>query len=442
MRLTMSDKNSFSKIFAEKYRYADKFEKSIILDEFIDFTGYNRNYATRKLREILKNFDEEYVKKTTPKNALIFGDDVRFILEKIWKSLDFICSKKLVSIMPEILKKVDQFNEIEISDSIRKKLLRISSTSIDRLLKKAKRRLGRRKKTMKRTKYLIDKIPIKTFAEWTKSPLGTIHIDLVSHNGGNVFGGFLYTLNATDITTSWTVCTLIKDKTMYEMIKGLYRIKALFPFPIRSIHSDNGSEFINEGVFIFSQRHNLKFTRGRPYKKNDNPYIEQKNRSILRRNTGYLRYDKPEHSEILIKLYNKLNFYTNYFQPTMQLIEKHRVGAKAIRKYDQPMTPYQRLLNVNKLPNTIKKHIQGIYNALNPFELKKEINKYQDTLINIAAPIRMKLEPKKIRRTQPRKFKEPINRRDLIPNNKNPFQERKRFQELRRAIINLEKIKR
>lgn len=139
------------------------------------------------------------------------------------------------------------------------------------------------------------------------------------------------------------------------MLKSLVIMSRDLPLPLRGIHSDNGAEFINETVVAFAEKHNIEFTRGRPYKKNDNPHVEQKNFSVLRRNAGYLRYDKPEHIEILREMFGYLNFYVNYFQPIMILKEKHRIGSKSTRKYDEPKTPYQRLLNLEGISAEIKK---------------------------------------------------------------------------------------
>lgn len=438
MRLTMSEKKSLTRIFAKKYRYATKLEKINILDEFIEYTGYNRNYATRVLRNnYFRNYKNQ--KKNKRKRKQYYNDDVRKALERIWEISDYICGKRLTAILPELLQKLEQFNELEITNTIKERLKKISAATIDRLLKPARKRLGRKGTSMtKGTTYLIDKIPIKTFGEWKDTPTGYTQLDLVAHNGGNVYGGFLYTLNATDVGTSWTTCTLVRDKTMFQMLKGLISMKKSFPFPLNGMHSDNGSEFINDAALAFANKYNIEFTRGRPYKKNDNPHIEQKNYSVLRRNTGYLRYDKPEHAEVLRELYSYLNLYVNYFQPTMVLLEKHRKGAKATRKYDTPKTPYQRLLARDDVDDSIKSQIRTIYERLNPAELKRKINKCQSRLIRMAAPIRMPVKPKKIRRKKDVKHTRPGWRRESIPGNPNPFLERQRLEELRRAVDKIE----
>ncbi|MBU4270225.1 DDE-type integrase/transposase/recombinase [Candidatus Dependentiae bacterium] len=444
MRLTMADRKSLAKVFIEKYRYASKREKIVILNEFIEYTKHNRSYASRVLRSSAPAMNNK-IAGTKRKHAPRYDDDVKAVLKKIWETSDYLCGKRLVSIIPEMVRKFGEFDEMDISDPIKEKLLKISAATVDRLLSPSRKTLGRHGTSMtKSTRYLIDRIPVKTFGEWKETPAGFTQVDLVAHNGGNVYGGFLYTLNTTDVSTSWTVCTLVQDKTMPEMLKALSAMKEAFPYPIRGIHSDNGSEFINDSVLGFARENTIVFTRGRPYKKNDNPHIEQKNNSILRRNTGYLRYDKPEHAEVLDELYTYLNLYVNYFQPTMILVEKHRIGAKAIRKYDKPKTPYQRLLERMDVSDTVKRKVKKIYAGLNPASLKRIINHYQADLIHMAAPIRVPIAPVRIRRKKEMKHTLPVWRREMIATKPNPFLERQRIEELKRAsnlVLDKRKIK-
>jgi hypothetical protein len=431
----MSDRKSLTKVFVERYQYASKNEKAFILNEFIDYTEFNRHYAARVLRTSIRG-----VKKTSHarKHVSIYDNDVKTVLEKFWGITDYICGKRLVAIIPELIQKSEQFHEFEIPDDTKEKLKKISAATIDRLLTPDRKKLGRKGTSMtKGTRYLIDRIPVKTFTEWKDSPAGFTQMDLVAHNGGNVYGGFLYTLDTTDIHTSWTVCTLVQNKSLQEMYSALDLMRISFPFPLQGIHSDNGSEFINDSVLSFANEHHVIFTRGRSYKKNDNPHVEQKNNSIIRRNTGYLRYDKPEHAETLRELYGYLNLYVNYFQPTMILMEKHRIGAKAIRKYDSPKTPYRRTLESYTISDEIKDSIRKTYSDLNPVDLKRKINDCQSRLIRMAAPIRVPLEPVNIRRKKQMSHTLPVGRREMSPSNPNPFLARQRIEELRRATDKL-----
>ncbi|MBF3311291.1 transposase family protein, partial [Leptospira borgpetersenii serovar Hardjo-bovis] len=309
-----------------------------------------------------------------------------------------------------------------------------SASTIERLLVPIQKKLGIKGTSMtKQNKYLINRIPIKTFGEWKDSLPGFTQIDLIAHNGGNVFGGFFSTLCATDVCTGWTICILVRDKTMLQMLKALIRLKNVFPYPLLGIHSDNGSEFINESIIRFSEKYHLIFTRGRPYKKNDNPHVEQKNFSIVRRNTGYLRFDKSEHFEILVKLYSLLNLYNNYFLSVMMLKEKHRIGSKSMRKYDIPKTPLQRVLKRSEIPSVNKLEIKSIYKNFDLSSIKNEINQLQDDLIKIAAPIRSPNVKVRKRRKKAIYHTTPKWRREFSPTSSNPFLQRQKMQELRRA---------
>ncbi|WP_061270904.1 ISNCY family transposase [Leptospira interrogans] len=425
------------KVFRERYRYATKKEKTSILNEFVSLSGFNRNYASQVLRK------KEVLKKklsTKPKaqnqRTVYYDASVRKVLEDLWKLLDHICSKRLVHAIPETIKNLERFQTYKISKEIKQKLLKISASTIERLLVpiRKKKKLGIKGTSMtKQNKYLIDRIPIKTFGEWKDSLPGFTQIDLIAHNGGNVFGGFFSTLCATDVCTGWTICILVRDKTMLQMLKALIRLKNVFPYPLLGIHSDNGSEFINESIIRFSEKYHLIFTRGRPYKKNDNPHVEQKNFLVVRRNTGYLRFDKSEQFEILVKLYSLLNLYNNFFLPVMMLKEKHRIGSKSMRKYDIPKTPLQRVLKRSEIPSVNKLEIKSIYKNLDLSTIKNEINQLQDDLIKIAAPIRSPNVKVRKRRKKAIYHTTPKWRREFSPTSSNPFLQRQKMQELRRA---------
>lgn len=420
------------KVFKERYRWATRREKTILLDEFTQVTGLNRCYARTVLRSAPPtNIVKLKIKKKKPP---LYDEKVRDALQKIWEILDRVCSKRLVKALAETLRNLEKFQVLKLDKETKKKLLQVSSATIDRLLKPARKKLGRKGTSMtKQPKYLIDKIPIKTFGEWTNPVTGYTQIDLIAHNGGNVFGGFYYTLCATDISTGWTICILVKDKTKLQMLKSLIRMKNTLPFPLLGIHSDNGAEFINETVLAFARKYDIEFTRGRPYKKNDNPHVEQKNYTVVRRNTGYLRLENKEHAAILNELYSYLNLYNNYFLPVMILKEKHRIGSKAIRIYDEPTTPLRRLLKKAEFSQDLKKQLQKEFNNLNLFELKNKINECQSDLVKLAAPIRNSTEKVRVRRRKGIVHTIPKWRRELNSDTSNPFLERQRMEEMRRA---------
>ncbi|WP_411821239.1 integrase catalytic domain-containing protein [Leptospira sp. 'Mane'] len=431
MKHTLLERSMMSKVFKEKYLWASKKEKGLILDQFVEATGFNRSYA----RTVLRKKDDNIIRlKLRKKRVPIYGEDVRFYLEKIWEILDRICAKRLVKAIPDTLQKLEQFKIFKIEKQTKNQLLSISSASVDRLLKPARKKLGRHgTSTTKQPKYLIDRIPIKTFGEWKNSLPGFVQIDLVAHNGGNVFGGFYSTLSATDVCTGWTVCILVKDKTKFQMLKAMIQLRKTIPFPLLGIHSDNGAEFINETIVQFADKYKIQFTRGRPYKKNDNPHIEQKNFSVVRRNTGYLRLDKQEHANIVRNLYHDLNLYNNFFLTVMILMEKHRIGSKSIRKYDEPKSPFRRLLERKEISKSNKVKLTKIFEKLNLFDLKNRINGWQNDIVKLAAPIRNPIEKVKVRRKKGIVHTIPKWRREVSSDTKNPFLERQRLEEMRRA---------
>jgi hypothetical protein len=184
----------------------------------------------------------------------------------------------------------------------------------------------------------------------------------------------------TDVHTGWTETIAIRNKAQIWTFNALKEIRERLPFPIKGIDSDNGSEFINAHLLNYCEKEHITFTRARPYRKNDNCFVEQKNYSVVRRAVGYLKYDTDEEMRIMNKLYKVLRFYTNFFLPSMKLIEKIRMGSKVIKKYDKPETPYRRIINSDTVSEEVKDKIRKTYEELNPFLIKKQIDKLTQEL--------------------------------------------------------------
>jgi len=231
---------------------------------------------------------------------------------------------------------------------------------------------------------LKHQIPIRTFSDWDDLQPGFVEIDLVSHEGGNARGDYAFTLDATDVCTGWTETEAVRNKAEKWVFAGLQKAKARFPFDIMGIDSDNGSEFINNHLYRYCTQNKITFTRSRPYRKNDNCFVEQKNYSIVRRAVGYRRYDTPGELQALNELYAVLRLYTNFFQPSMKLIEKTRIGSKVCKKYDKAKTPYRRVLESGFIPDEAKEELEQLYVTLNPAKLNREVNRLQDRLDELA----------------------------------------------------------
>jgi hypothetical protein len=221
---------------------------------------------------------------------------------------------------------------------------------------------------------------MRTFADWDEKAPGFVEVDLVGHDGGILRGEFLYSLDVTDVHTGWTETKAIKNKAQIWTVEALKEISKRFPFPIKGIDSDNGSEFINAHLLNYCEKEHITFTRSRPYRKNDNCFVEQKNYSVVRRTVGYLRYDTDEELKIMNEPYSILRLYTNFFQPSMKLLEKTRIGSKVTKKYDKPKTPYQRIIESNAVSEEVKEKLRRTYEELNPFALKGLIDKLTQEL--------------------------------------------------------------
>ncbi len=228
---------------------------------------------------------------------------------------------------------------------------------------------------------LYKKVPVKVFEEQNRQRLGNVQIDLVEHCGASVAGEFINTLSSTDISSGWWEGEAIMGRGQKPTQQGIDWAKTSSPFLWQEIHSDNGIEFINAHLFKYSQTEKIGFSRSRPYKKNDNCLIEQKNWTHVKKFVGYSRYDTEAELKILNNLYrNELRLYKNFFQPVIKLISKERIGGKIHRKYDNSKTPYQKIMESEDILENKKQELKKIYQSLNPAELKRTIDKKLDML--------------------------------------------------------------
>ena len=404
--LTMKEKKALTVEIQDRYSKATKKVKTKILDEFTATTGYNRNYAARILRlkagkvigySRVGGKKIKYVigkkKKTKRKRDKIYGYDIFLALKKIWTIFDFICSKRLTPFMAEAVEKLEAHGEITLSPAVREKLLKISASTIDRLLKpeKDRYRIGKGRSGTKPGSLLKKAIPIRTFSDWDEKKPGFVEADLVGHDGGIVTGDYAQSLNFTDIATCWDETAACKNKAQKHVFRAIKIVSDRFPFEIDGIDSDNGSEFINSIMLRYCIENKITFTRSRPYRKNDSCFVEQKNYSVVRRNVGYLRYDTEEELDLLNEFYAYLGRYNNFFIPVTKLILKTRVGSKVTKKYDEAKTPYRRVLESEYIDDKIKAQIKLEYDSLNPAELKRIMSGLQNKLLKLNA-LKQKVE--------------------------------------------------
>jgi hypothetical protein len=317
-------------------------------------------------------------------------------LLKLWRLMDYICGKRLQPILAELVAVLERHNEFSCDRETRAKLLRISAATIDRLLKSERRKHELRGRSGTKPGTLLKKqIPIRTFAEWDEQQPGFVEIDLVGHDGGVAAGDYCQSLDLTDVATTWTETMAVRNKAQAWVFEALKTLRKNLPFPLRGLDSDNGSEFINKYLLAYCQREKLSFTRSRPYRKNDNCFVEQKNYSVVRRAVGYQRYDTEAQLQLLNEIYASLRLYTNFFQPTMKLRSKERVGSKVTKRYDRAQTPYQRVLAAPQIAEAKKDLLRVKYATLNPAALKRKITRLQERLLKTAGSAkRVRVRPR------------------------------------------------
>lgn len=391
MALTMSERKKITKKLASEYVNASRARKAEILDMLVDLTEHHRGYLARRLRELARPArkvrigrtvlveDRRRKKVSRGGRPKIYDQEVGKVVYQIWKILDCPCGKRLAPYLPVIVPHLERFEEIQIDEPVREKLLSISAATVDRMLANVKREYRLKQRTHTKPGTLLKhQIPIRTFSDWDENEPGFMEADLVGHDGGSMAGEFCYTLDLTDVCTGWTETRAVQNRAQIWVFEALEHTVELLPFPLLGLDSDNGGEFINSHLLAWCRKHRVTFTRTRPYRKNDNCFVEQKNYSVVRKTIGYARHDTPEELDLLNRIYEKLRLYTNFFQPNLKLVEKTREGSRVRKRYDQPRTPYHRLLD--HLTPARKAALTRQYNTLNPVAIKRDIDRMLNKL--------------------------------------------------------------
>lgn len=369
--MTTKIEKKYLQALRQRYTSARRSEKRQILDELVKTTGYNRKYAIAVLRGLYKYKQGKISRPRKRRYELLDA----IVLAKVCELLDWINSKR---IQPQIGVAIDSLVEAGLLTdlpALKKRLIKISPATIDRLLKTYKKRpIGKGRSYTKPGTLLKTQIPVRTFADWNENKVGFFEIDLCGHDGGLAKGDFSWTLNFVEVKAQWTEQIAVFNKAQINVFAGIKTIRGRLPFPLLGYDSDSGSEFINNQLYRYSIQEKITFTRGRAGKKNDNAFVEEKNDSVVRRWVGYGRYDTREQVNVLNELYEVLRLYTNFFLPVMKLKEKIRIGSKVIKKYDKPKTPYQRVLNAKDISKEVKEKLRAQYKTLNLVKLKREID--------------------------------------------------------------------
>ena len=398
MGLDMKTRQKLTDETAKRYCLATKKEKSKILDEYCATMDYNRKYAIY----VLKN--RVYIKTTNfnnvPKQSVqlkgrqerkkrefrkIYGEDVRKEVIRLWNVSMNLCAKRLVTFIRD---NIDYFaRKFSYPEELKAKLTAVSSSTIGRMLKPEIARCAIRGiSTTRPAKNLSSLIPIRTFFDWDERRPGFFEVDTVANCGISTAGEYISTLTLTDVHSGWTENRALLNKAQRWVKEAVDDVKRRLPFQMKGLDSDNGSEFKNQQLLGWCADNHVEFTRSRPYKKNDNCFVEQKNDSVVRRIVGYHRFEGEESREVMAELYEVYNKLVNYFFPSMKIISKERVDAKVLKKYDKAKTPYTRLMECSELDERTKQELARRKSELDLEKLLSETQRLQAKLIAMAVP--------------------------------------------------------
>lgn len=369
----------FRAVYA-RYRQAERRQKQTILDEFCANTGYNRKYAIRLLNGPAPERGRPPVRR---RRASSYSPATIAVLARLWAAAGYPWSvrlKALVSLWSPWIQK-----RFRLSAEVQRQLQAISARQIDRRLGERKQRLKRRLYGRTRPGALLKhQIPVKTDA-WDVRVPGFTEVDLVSHSGNAASGDFAYSLNVTDIHTTWTETRAVLGKGEVAVVQAFESIQTALPFRLLGIDSDNGSEFINWHLGRWCYARHIQWTRSRPYKKDDNAHIEQKNWTHVRKLLGWDRYDTPAAVEAIDDLYrNELRLWMNLFQPSVKLVKKVRVGSRVRRLYAPPQTPLDRVLASEVLQPEQAQALRALRHGLDPFELGCAVQRKLERIYDLA----------------------------------------------------------
>jgi hypothetical protein len=377
-RVRQASKHEMVTALRERYWAASRRERSQVLDTVVEATGYHRKYALTLLRH------GPPVRRPTLKRRgrpSTYGPSVIAALQIAAEATGWICGKRLGPFLPELVPALEREGALHLTTELRTALLGLSAATIDRRLARARREaqpfgVG----TTKPGSLLKRQSPIKTYTPWDEQEPGFCEIDLVAHCGISTAGSYVNTLDVTDVATGWTECVAVANRDQESVRAALVAARCRLPFPLLGIDSDNGSEFLNGQLVAYCARERLTFTRCRPYHKDDQAHVEQKNWSVVRHLVGYDRYQGEAAAAELNRIYELLHVYVNGYLPVMKLVGKERDGAKVHKRYDQARTPYRRALEAGVVSEERHVAFEAVLAQQGPLALRRRIERELDRL--------------------------------------------------------------
>ncbi|GAC1614870.1 MAG: DDE-type integrase/transposase/recombinase [Gemmatimonadaceae bacterium] len=368
--MTINERRTYLKRMLPRYRAANRAERGRLLADMEAMTGMHRKSLIRLLAAPSLARPPRHTVRTR-----IYGHEIAAIISVVWESLDYLCAERLTPVLVETATHLATFGELTLTPTLCDQLTDISRATVGRMLKGMRRptpRLPRR--GPEQANRLRKAVPMGRLPWQTTTP-GWFEVDLVHHSGESTAGDYLHTLQLVDIATGWSERVAILGRGQQAMEEGFRQVVARLPFPIQHLHSDNGSEFFNHHLVRFwgEEITGLTLSRSRPYQKNDNRFVEQKNDTLVRAYVGYDRLDTREQRDALNLLYEQLWVYYNLFQPVLHLIAKERQADRVIRKWDEAQTPYQRVVAAGGVDAATRTRLDALHAATNPRQLRREI---------------------------------------------------------------------
>ena len=376
MGVRQQSKHELAAAIRKRYWAANRAGKGRILDEFVAATGYDRKWAIELLRSGPPPPRTGHGGRPQIYSAVVVG-----ALRAVAEASDWLCGKRLAPFLSELVPALQAEGILVVETGIRDRLLTMSAATIDRRLRPF--RLQTRPHGLSTTKpgtLLKQQVPVQTYTPWEEQRPGFVEIDLVAHCGMSTAGHYLNTLTVTDVATTWTECVGVWGKGQAPVFAGLEQVRERLPFPLLGIDSDNGSEFLNAHLVGYCEQEQITFTRSRPYWKNDQAHVEQKNWSVVRKLLGYDRYESEAALDQLNAVYQLLRIWTNHWQPTLKLINKEREGAKVRKRYDEARTPYRRVLGCLDLPDEAKARLDREHARWGPVALRSQVEREAEKL--------------------------------------------------------------
>jgi len=375
-KISMRARREVALVVAERYRAAGRGEKGRILDELCPITGWHRKHAIRVLASC-----EKQISVQPRQRRRVYGPSIREALIELWEASDRLCGKRLVVMIPTLLPALERHGRVKLCAEERELVLRASAATVDRVLSEVKvAAAGGRRRRAGFSSAVRRQVPVRTFNDWGTPPPGYCEADLVAHGGTSVSGAFIQTLTMVDVATGWTECFPLIVREAALVVETIERAQHLFPWCIRGLDFDNDSAFMNDVVVPWCRSREIEVTRSRAYKKNDQAFVEQKNGAIVRRLVGYGRFEGIEAARTLARLFAAARLHINFFQPSFKLKEKRREGAKMIKRYHAPATPYERALAHPALDEAVKRELREMYRALDPVALLAQMREAQTEL--------------------------------------------------------------